>query len=146
MTRRRPYAPTRNVKTSHDRISPVLREVQKDGITNTEDLDKLQIYSEEEQDTGKTWIDGKTIFKKVLDLGNLANTGSVATPHGITPDTVISLVGMASSGANARPLPYADTSAASIIELRMGATNITTVTATNYSAWTAFAVIEYTKS
>ena len=37
----------------------------------------------EEQDTGFTWIDGKKIYKKTVNFGNLSNDTYKAVSHGI---------------------------------------------------------------
>lgn len=47
-------------------------------------------YSSEEINTGKTWIDGKTIYRKVISIGNLPNNTTSLSPHGISDiETII---------------------------------------------------------
>jgi len=41
-------------------------------------------YSTTEQDTGYTWIDGKAIYKKTIDFGNLPNNASKSVSHNIS--------------------------------------------------------------
>lgn len=41
-------------------------------------------YSTAEQDTGFTWIDGKHIYKKTVNVGALPNNTTKTVAHGIT--------------------------------------------------------------
>lgn len=50
-------------------------------------IDSKSDYSTSEIDTGKKWIDGKTIYRKVIDTGVLSpvgTTGVLDVAHGIT--------------------------------------------------------------
>ena len=49
---------------------------------NFNELNKANTYSEEEQVIG-TWIDGKPLYRKVVDAGYLANAGRTTTTTGI---------------------------------------------------------------
>ena len=56
-----------------------------------------EVYSTNETVIG-TWIDGKPIYRKVVDLGILPNTITVRIPHNIDNlDRIISMKGMAKS-------------------------------------------------
>lgn len=124
-------------------------------------------HVEAEVISGKTWtakaratlsdpIVYRNVMRKVIDLGGL-NDFSVTSPqnvaHGITTNAntfITALYGAASDpGASTLtagiPLPYVDTSAlGACIGLRMDATNIILVSATDYSAYTrAWIVVEY---
>lgn len=50
-------------------------------------------YSLKETATNKTWIDGKTIFRKVFDFGSIPNSGGTYTlDHNLNIDTYTSLL------------------------------------------------------
>lgn len=48
------------------------------------DEENLIIYSLNETLTKKRWIDGRPIYRKVIDMGNLNNATNKAVSHGIT--------------------------------------------------------------
>lgn len=51
--------------------------------TNATDIENLQTYSTSEVNTGKIWIDGKPIYRKVLEFTNVS-TGVTQKNHGIS--------------------------------------------------------------
>jgi hypothetical protein len=59
-------------------------------------------YSSTEKYTGKTWIDGKAIYSKYVDLSAYGNSAAVAT--GVTK--LISQLGEGYDGSNYYTLPY----------------------------------------
>lgn len=105
-------------------------------------------YSTTEQNTGCLWIDGKTIYRKEINLGSLPNAipGSVA--HGISNiSTVVSLSGFATNGTVFLPLPLARyNNFASQIGLYADTTNIVVEPGNDRTAYTGYVVIEYTKT
>jgi hypothetical protein len=105
-------------------------------------------YSTTEQNTGRLWIDGKTIYRKEINLGSLPNAipGSVA--HGISNlSTVTSLSGFATNGTVFLPLPLARyNNFASQIGLYADTTNIVVEPGNDRTAYTGYVVIEYTKT
>ena len=107
----------------------------------------LQIYSEEETHTWKKWIDGKGIYRKVVDCGALPNNTTKNTAHGVTFDTLISAEGIATSGSNWRRVPHADTgSLINQIKLNINSTNIQIITVIDYTSYDeCYVVLEYTK-
>lgn len=70
-----------------------------------EKINNIGNYSTTEVDTGKTWIDGKTIYRKVIATGDLATDfvdNAKSINHGITNlDNVISIncIGVFNDGA-----------------------------------------------
>lgn len=44
---------------------------------------KSLVYSQNETDTGKIWIDGKKIFRKIVNCGELPNNDDKIIPHNI---------------------------------------------------------------
>jgi len=97
----------------------------------------------------------RQVFRMVVNFGALPNAATKSVNHGITvtPSTSFTRIyGAATnptSGAYAYvPLPYASTTAvANNIELKVTGTQVTIVTAANYSAYTtSYVVLEYIKS
>lgn len=104
-------------------------------------------FSETETNTGQTWIDGKEIYRTVVDTGTLPNTTTVSTAHGLSPDEVVRIYGWASNGSVWIPLPYADTTTSNLIEVKADGTNVVIKTAVDYSSYTtSYVILEYTKS
>lgn len=105
-------------------------------------------YSTTEQNTGRLWIDGKTIYRKEINLGSLPNAipGSVA--HGIANlNTVVSLTGFATNGTVFLPLPLAGyNNFASQIGLYADKTNIVVEPGNDRTAFTGYVIMEYTKT
>jgi len=84
-----------------------LSENAQDNVINT--LNEQRSYSTEEHLTGKKWIDGKPIYRKVIDCGMLPNATSKSTATGLTNiGTIISIKGIANTtDANTCvPIPY----------------------------------------
>jgi len=103
-------------------------------------------YSNTETETGKLWIDGNPIYRKVVNIAALPNTTSTTYPHGITTtDTIISCRGMANSGTNELPMPRTGAGGAGWIDIYANSTNITIASGTDLSTWSAFVIMEYTK-
>ena len=102
-------------------------------------------YSTNEIKIG-TWIDGKPLYRKVVDIGtlpnattkhvahNIANIGSVVTLRGIVTDYRFF------------PVPFAATSNAYAISIFADSTNIDVMAGNDRSNMTGFAIIEYTKT
>lgn len=105
-------------------------------------------YSTTEQNTGRLWIDGKTIYRKHVNLGSLTNTTPKSVAHGISNlSTVVSLTGFATNGTVFLPLPLARyNNFASQIGLYMDATNVVVEPGNDRTTYTGYVVIEYTKT
>jgi hypothetical protein len=102
-------------------------------------------FSETAGKTGQFWIDDKPIYRKVLELGALVNTGATTKAHGLTGlFEVVSLQGVAvdiAGGAfvKARSVPSAE------ILLIMDTTNVVATTTADLTAYeTAYVIIDYT--
>lgn len=66
-------------------------------------------YSTSEVETGLTWIDGSTIYKKTIDFGALPNADNKNVAHNISNlDKVVKIEGIALAGNRAFPLPHVD--------------------------------------
>ena len=105
-------------------------------------------YSTTEQNTGRLWIDGKTIYRKEVNLGSLTNTTPKSVAHGIANlSTVVSLSGFATNGTIFLPLPLARYSNfASQIGLYMDTTNVVVEPGNDRTSYTGYVIIEYTKT
>ena len=105
-------------------------------------------YSTTEQKTGGTYVDGKPIYRKVIDCGTLPNNTETFTDLNIQNlATVVSLKGMANNGAGTfLPLPYTDASLYNSVQMAVTNNKISIVTNGNRSTFSALATIEYTKT
>ncbi len=67
-------------------------------------------FSTSEAVTGTFWIDGKAVFRKVIDTGALPASGSSLVAHNITGmDVVVFIRGFAEdTNGNQIPLPHVD--------------------------------------
>ena len=72
-------------------------------------------YSTDEVKTGEKWIDGKPIYRKVVDFGVLPNaTTKTVTFDTVSADTWVNVMALAkSTDGTVINIPYVDTSAAS---------------------------------
>jgi len=117
-------------------------------ITAAKMVSSFSDYSTTEQNTGRLWIDGKTIYRKEINLGSLTDTTPKHVPHGIANlSTVISLTGFATNGTIFLPLPLARyNNFASQIGLFANMTEIVVEPGNDRTAYTGYVVIEYTKT
>lgn len=104
-------------------------------------------YSLEETETGKTWIDGKPIYRKIYYVPSLPNAGSLFFDAGITNlGYVFNVYGMASTKVPlnaARP----DSSELEISAwYDTGAEKMRIATGIDRSNVSAYVIIEYTKT
>lgn len=93
--------------------------------------------------TGATWINGKPIYRKVVEFGYLPNAGSKSIPHGITGiEQVVRLDAIATgSDGNNIFLGYSDT-------FQVNCNSSIILIATSFDARTinAIVILEYTKA
>lgn len=117
-------------------------------ITAVKIASALTDYSATEQNTGRLWIDGKTIYRKEINLGSLPNAVPGSVAHGISNlSTVVSLWGFATNGTVFLPLPLARyNNFASQIGLYADTTNIIVEPGNDRTAYTGYVIIEYTKT
>lgn len=103
-------------------------------------------YSSTEHKTGRKWTDGKDVYEKTIDCGNLPNSTTKQIAHGVTYDKIVSLRGVCSNSDNAfLPLPAVATASQYAVELSIDTTNIVITTAQDRSAFSGYVIIEYTK-
>lgn len=107
--------------------------------------DQKQYKLNQEVATGEVWIDGRSIYRKVINVGTLPNAGTETHAIGSTYNEIVRLWGGFRIEDSFRPFPYVDTTTANLVELRVDGPNIVVVTAINYSGHAGFVVLEYTK-
>lgn len=98
------------------------------------------------------WVeDGVTynLFRKVVDCGEMPNSGSKTVPHGIaTFHRITHVFGSInkSDNSNTLPLPFAATSANYNIYIAVGRSNITLQPGSDRTGYFAKVVIEFTRA
>lgn len=119
--------------------------------TNTSNIENLQTYSTNEVNTGKVWINGKPIYRKVFNIGTLPNATEkiYTTDLDWTTHTVIKIDGCAISSSGVMlPINFSNPlSAAQMIGCRTTGTNTITVYAgIDRTNLTGYVILEYTKT
>lgn len=105
-------------------------------------------YLLSEVDTGKTWLSGQPIYRKVVELTNLPNTSTNTYPHGIAAFTnIISIQCVVNNGAGTwAPVPQAADPSTNSVALSVGGSDVAIQTWTDLSAFTGFVILEYVKT
>jgi hypothetical protein len=102
-------------------------------------------YSTNEQVIGK-WIDGKPLYRKVVDIGTLPNATTKQVAHNIANiGSVVTLRGIVTD-YRFFPVPFSATSNAYTISIFADTTTIAVMTGNDRSNMTGFVIIEYTKT
>lgn len=119
-------------------------------MTNQQ-LTRNMIYLTEEVDTGKVWINSKPIYRKVVNCGTVPNSTSKTVNHDIANvEMVVGVGGVAfyPTSKISLPLPYVGTisNQPDKIAVWVDSTKIYLGTHQDMSAYTAYVVIEYTKT
>ena len=118
-------------------------------IQDTE-AQKNLVYSQNEIDTGKIWIDGKKIYRKVVDCGYLLDNDKKQIKHNIENiDKIIKIngIGYQDSG-DCMPLPhvYNVEQGQGSITLYVNKTDIVIITYGDRTDVQALITLEYTKT
>lgn len=109
-------------------------------------------YSTSEVDTGFTWINGKSIYKKTVDMGALPNNAFKNVNHNISNfEMLVKAEGAMLSSDSWAPLPQNLYGVSSLyggtgIAFRVTASAITIATTSDQSNKTAYITLYYTKS
>lgn len=116
-----------------------------------ESLNKSNTYSTEEQRIG-TWIDGKTLYRKVIEFGKLASTTNVInhTTTLASENNIVRAEGYAVNQKIIMPLSYAGQNNNGIsfnvsVNIATDTYQITIQCASDRSEYEGYAIIEYTK-
>ena len=104
-------------------------------------------YSTSEIDTGKNWIDGKRIYRKVIDTGAMPNATIKSVAHGITTiENLISVSCIAYDGSSYKVWPNAHTTDIYNLYVLVNTTNVRLESWANESTFTVSkTILEYTK-
>lgn len=104
-------------------------------------------YSTSEVNTGVKWIDGKTIYRKVVEFGNLPKRTTKNVSSGLTNESITNMHAIANAATVSINIPY---TTANNTDAQMYYDyvnhNIVIITADDYSDYTACVVLEYTKT
>lgn len=112
----------------------------------------IDTYSTSEVKTNKVWIDGKPIYRKVVDVGNIPDTTSKSIAHNIANiGTIIICEGRAVANTTAKTsigLPYVNTDSSTVcIQVYANVTNVVVKTASgSWINYVGFVILEYTKT
>lgn len=129
-------------------IKPQLYVRNSNGVYEEFTKKSEEAYSTEEQKIG-TWIEGKTLYRKVVDLGNLPNATSKAVSTGLTNVNYIKSYGMMTNGSiyfemnNTRPT---DNTTNNETGLYINNNTIYIETKIDRSSYTGFVILEYIKT
>ena len=112
---------------------------------------RVMSYSTTEIDTGATWINGKPIYRKVVDCGALPNNTTKTVLHGITNlEHFISVTGIAwsTSITDTIPIPLVSRSGKQYdVGIYCNPTEVVLECGTNRSNFNiSYAILEYTKT
>lgn len=106
-------------------------------------------YSTNEVDTGVKWVDGSTLYRKVINFGALPNASQKSMAHGVSGINLHKMTGIARNPGTGITfiLPTLSTSFGACITMYADNTNVYIDTqSTNRSAYTeCYVILEYTK-
>lgn len=122
-----------------------IKKLHAGNLGTEEKVSALQIFDDAETDTGKVWVDGKPIYRKVINA-ELPNSTTKTINHGITNlgDLVFfNAYSKYTEGTNRRKLGDAGSGTSS---LTVSNTEIIIVTNQNLSGIYADFILEYTKA
>ena len=110
----------------------------------------LNIYSNNEKIVGE-WLNGESIYRKVINLGNLPNATTKTITHNISnlgQFTNISGLAIRSNDNDTLPIPYVTFNANNSggITIYVDNTNVTVRTTTDRSSYEGYVILEYTKT
>ena len=100
-------------------------------------------YLQGEVKTNQVFL-GRPVYRKLVDVGAMPNTGTKAVSHGI--DSLVRIFrayGMVYNGSLYLQLPYADPTAANSIGFYMSDTDITINAGVDRTGFSGYIVLEY---
>ena len=118
-------------------------------------ITKENMYGNYKYSTTETvigsWIDDKPIYRKVIYVGFLPNSGSLETSHNIQNlDKIINIHGVAirSSDKDTLPIPYSTVNPtnAGAIMMYANETKVSIGTGADRTSYEAYVTLEYTKN
>ncbi|MCI7633894.1 MAG: tail fiber protein [Mollicutes bacterium] len=112
-------------------------------------IESLGTYSTNEINTGKKWIDGKPIYRKVISCGALPNSTTKIVNHNISDIDNSRMYGFAVRTSDKRefPLPFSSADGNGNIQLDLTSTYIQITSNIDRSSFnTSYVILEYTKT
>ena len=111
-------------------------------------LSPIPSFAFTEHKLGKKWVDGKDIYEKIIDFGNLPNSTNKSIEHGIENiDKIISITGIAMSSAGTiLPIPIVSIMSSWGCEIGANSTRVGITTGEDRSEYYAYITIQYTKT
>ena len=106
-------------------------------------------YSTSEHDTGFTWVDGRKIYKKTINIGTLPNNETISVPHGISNlARIIKIEGNALRPGDGGmfPLPYVSGTEGLSIYVSAGYTELFIGTGSDRTNMNGYITVYYVKS
>lgn len=110
----------------------------------------VDVYSTDEIKTNKVWIDGKPIYRKVINMGDLPSNSSKIINHNIKNiDFVTSISGLGVTSTNHYNIPFSPNEAmfsGLSVSMRASSTEISVSVNKTVSGHTVYGIMEYTKT
>lgn len=110
----------------------------------------VEIYSTNEIKTNKVWIDGKPIYRKVINMGDLPSNSSKIINHNIKNiDFVTSVSGLGVTSTNHYNIPFSPNESmfsGLSVSIRASSTEISVSASKVVSGHTIYGIMEYTKT
>lgn len=106
-------------------------------------------YSTTEKKTGMTWIDGKPIYRKTINIGSLPNNTYKNINHGISNiDVIVRWEGFAKQSSDSTwvPLPFADSNSAGSMGIYVNQSKIYVFDGANRTGFSGYVTLYYTKT
>lgn len=129
---------------------PINAVVQYTGSTVPDGYELVEDYSTSEIDTGKRWIDNKTIYRKVITFGSINASSSSSKSSGISNlDNFISINGVAKANNSSNWFPISRAHNSSFqyqLSIYLAGTTINIETGSSMAIEKAYIILEYTKS
>ena len=117
-------------------------------VTDDFPTDCSDRYSTDETKTYDTWIDGKPIYRKVVNIGSLPNATTKSVASGITNlDNLITIIGYTKSGTTILPLPLVDVNNMNgMITVYYSNGDVIIRTGIDRTSFSGYVILEYTKT
>jgi hypothetical protein len=130
-------------------IKSVVNNNASETSTNTTKITNLQAYSTSETKIG-TWIDGKPLYRKVIDTGALPNATTKTVSSGISnlkKIVFIHGIGHNTTSDTYIPIPYPSSTANQTLMVYFTNGSVNLLAQTNYAQYDeSYIVLEYTKT
>jgi hypothetical protein len=106
-------------------------------------------FSTTETATNVKWIDGKTVYVKVIDFGAIPDTSTKSVAHGLAAGFQIiemSFMIRRSTDNDHRHVPYVSLNSASDASMNIDGTNVNIDTESAWTNFTGVVILWYTKA